>query len=40
MGALNAPMLLLVVEDQLVADGADRPGEVLGDLIGVGAVGR
>ncbi|MFF1421156.1 hypothetical protein [Streptomyces sp. NPDC058280] len=39
MGALDAPVLLFVVENQLVAQGADRLGEVLGDLVGVGPVG-
>lgn len=37
--ALDAPVLLLVVEDQPVAQAAGRLCEVLGDLVGVGAVG-
>lgn len=40
VGVLDARVLLLVVENQLVAHGADRPGEVLGGLVGVGANGR
>ncbi|MFF7193411.1 hypothetical protein ACFZAM_06885 [Streptomyces sp. NPDC008079] len=39
VGALDAAVLLFVVEDQLVAHGADRLCEVLGGLVGVGAVG-
>ncbi|MDH6627908.1 hypothetical protein M2271_005737 [Streptomyces sp. LBL] len=40
VGALDAPVLLLVVEDYLVAEAAGRLREVFGDLVGVGAVGR
>lgn len=39
MGALDAPVLLPVIEDELIAQSADRLGEVLGALVGVGAVG-
>lgn len=40
VGALAAAVLLFVVENQLAAHGADRLCEVLGGLVGVGAVGR
>ncbi|MBW5251428.1 hypothetical protein JGS39_20925 [Streptomyces sp. P01-B04] len=39
VGALDASVLLFVVENHLVAQGADRLGEMLGDLVGVGPVG-
>ncbi|WP_188196764.1 hypothetical protein [Nonomuraea sp. SYSU D8015] len=38
--ALDSALVLFVVECQLVAERAGRMGEVLGGLIGVGAVDR
>ncbi|MEE1798053.1 hypothetical protein PUR57_05055 [Streptomyces sp. JV176] len=40
VGALDAPVLSLVVEDELVAEASCGLGEVFGDLVGIGAVGR
>ncbi|WP_327132408.1 hypothetical protein OG311_16400 [Streptomyces sp. NBC_01343] len=40
VGALDTPVLSLVVEDELVAEASCGLGEVFGDLVGVGAVGH